>query len=277
MDNLNILKQELKNLANKLFHADWEKLDLEQENITLCASMISHINLMAERSELRVYRMKLGFKRWRRRARAKSRIQKVVHIYHSGKIHAFDPNSPIIYRDRVLENIVTHDLEVFYDGQDLGREDHHLVNSINEFNAGRNVLIKFYMRQTNLGRFTYMGEVSEIQRIQIRSTPINTRTNTEERMKVHFVIKRANRRHIEIPIVPDLLNTGVGCYINLVFYDLGIIEYNLIPDPKKPGFNKSPIICENFNDDDKNVSIKNILCKPQIGFGVFLKMTSEVE
>ena len=196
--------------------------------------------------------------------------QKELHITHSGNIHAYDPSQPLIYTDRVLENIVTHDLEIFYNGQSAGRDDKHLIKSIRQFNQGRNVLIKFYMRTINLGPLTEIGRITEAEQIQIRTAGPN-QAEDHEINKFHFVIKRADRVNRPIPIVPDLLNTGPGCYKKMMLWDLGIIDYNLIPHPNKPGFNKSLMITENFNDE-RDYSIRNIMCHFNKGYGVFLRL-----
>ena len=196
----------------------------------------------------------------------KSKTQKVVWITHSGNVHPFDPNNPTIYTDRILENIVTGDLEIFYDGQNRARDDKLLIKSIRNLNRGKNVVIKFYWRLTDQHtNMTEFGRITEAQIVQLKTE------GTEELNKFHFVIKRADRMNRPIPIIPELQNTNIGWVKKMMLHDLGIIDYNIIPNPNKPGRNLSPIIRENFNDE-RDFTINNLSCKPMNGFGVFLRL-----
>ena len=66
------------------------------------------------------------------------------------------------YNDRILQNIVnTNIYEIFYSGQDTGRSDHRLLDTIHN---NQNVLI-FY-RENNNSPFTFLGETRNYNVIQ---------------------------------------------------------------------------------------------------------------
>lgn len=118
------------------------------------------------------------------------------------------------YNDRILQNIVnTNIYEIFYSGQDTGRSDHRLLDTIHN---NQNVLI-FY-RENNNSPFTFLGETRNYNVIQYRTLPIGETSEQTERLQLHFVIDNPMNTNI-----PQIF-TGPGRYKYDVQYHLGLID-----------------------------------------------------
>jgi len=125
-----------------------------------------------------------------------------------GGEHVYD------YNDRILQNIVnTNIYEIFYSGQDTGRSDQRLLDTIDN---NQNVLI-FY-RENNNSPFTFLGETTNYDVIQHRTMPIGESTEQNERLQLHFVIDNPMNTNI-----PQIF-TGTCRYKYDVQYHLGLID-----------------------------------------------------
>ena len=125
-----------------------------------------------------------------------------------GGEHVYD------YNDRILQNIVnTNIYEIFYSGQDKGRSDQRLLDTIDN---NQNVLI-FYRRDNN-SSFTFLGETTNYKVVQYRTLPIGESTEQNERLQLHFVIDNPMNTNI-----PQIF-TGTCRYKYDVQYYLGLID-----------------------------------------------------
>ena len=66
----------------------------------------------------------------------KSKTQKICHVTITGCIMPYDPASPIDYTnyDRICENKLDDNYEVWFCGQNKGGSDPHLEKCIRNFN-----------------------------------------------------------------------------------------------------------------------------------------------
>lgn len=118
------------------------------------------------------------------------------------------------YRDRILQNIVnTNNYEIFYSGQDTGRSDQRLLDTIDN---NQNVLI-YYRTKIN-SPFTFLGETRNYNVVQYRTLPIGETTEQNERLQLHFVIDNPMNT-----VIPQIF-TGPGRYKYDVQYHLGLID-----------------------------------------------------
>ena len=118
------------------------------------------------------------------------------------------------YNDRILQNIVnTNIYEIFFSGQDTGRSDYRLLDTIHN---NQNVLI-FY-REKNNSPFTFLGETVNYNVVQYRNLPIGETSAQTERLQLHFVIDNPMNT-----IIPQIF-TGTCRYKYDVQYHLGLID-----------------------------------------------------
>jgi len=105
--------------------------------------------------------------------------------------------------DRILRNILTNEHEVFYSGQNQGKEDYKLIESVENHS-----LFKIYYRNGSNKPFLYLGStnVSSIIRERVIRTGINT--VPLERLQIRLVLPFENIRNEEINTEFE----GVGKY-----------------------------------------------------------------
>lgn len=120
------------------------------------------------------------------------------------------------YSDRILKNVCKNEYEVFYSGQNKGREDYQLINAIEN-----DELFKVYYRPKKSMPYTYLGSTDNSDIIQYRTLPINVDTNTDQRLQIHLIIK--NIEHISVPINNIY---GSGKYKKDVLIHAGLRDVN---------------------------------------------------
>ena len=111
------------------------------------------------------------------------------------------------YYDRILKNVWKREYEVFYSGQNKGRNDNELTKAVNN-----NELFKVYYREKKNVAFIYLGSTYSSNIIQGRTLPINVDTNTDQRLQIHLIIN--NIENIPVPIYTI---SGPGRYKKDVF------------------------------------------------------------
>jgi len=105
----------------------------------------------------------------------------------SNKIYTYDEY------DRILKNVCNNEYEVFYSGQNKGLLDYQLINAIEN-----QELFKIYYRPKKSMQYTYLGFTYTSNIIQYRTLPINTETNTSQRLQIHLIVR--NIENISVPI-----------------------------------------------------------------------------
>ena len=121
--------------------------------------------------------------------------------------------------DRILKNIISGDYEVFYSGQNQGRLDYQLEDTVNTSSTFR----VYYRRKSNspfifLGRTNYSSIVKE----RTIAKAINSLPN--ERLQIRLVIPLANISETQI----DTEFEGVGKYKKAILQHSGFdIDVNI--------------------------------------------------
>jgi hypothetical protein len=118
--------------------------------------------------------------------------------------------------DRILRNIISGDYEVFYSGQNQGRLDYELVDSVNSSSTFR----VYYRRKSNLP-FKFLGSTNYSSIIKERSVAKGTNSLPNQRLQIRLVIPIAN-------ISNTLINTnfgGSGCYKKAILQHSGFNTY----------------------------------------------------
>jgi hypothetical protein len=105
--------------------------------------------------------------------------------------------------DRILKNIISDDYEVFYSGQNQGRLDYQLIDSVNSSSTFR----VYYRKKRNLP-FIFLGSTnySSIVKERVIAKSINALPN--ERLQIRLVIPINNISNTQI----DTQFEGVGKY-----------------------------------------------------------------
>ena len=105
--------------------------------------------------------------------------------------------------DRILKNIMNGDYEVFYSGQNQGRLDYQLCNSVNSL-----LIFRVYYRVKKNSPFTFLGftNYSSIIKERIPDKGVNALQN--ERLQIRLVIPISNISNTKI----DTILKGSGCY-----------------------------------------------------------------
>lgn len=120
------------------------------------------------------------------------------------------------YSDRILRNILNNEHEVFYSGQNQGKADNELIDSIKN-----NENFKIYYRPTKNVQFTYLGETNKVDIIQYRKIPIGIDSCPDERNQFHMALQ--NIHNITVPINNF---TGCGCFKKDVLVHSGLRDTN---------------------------------------------------
>ena len=95
--------------------------------------------------------------------------------------------------DRILRNIITQDYEVFYSGQNQGRLDYQLIDSINSNNVFR-----IYYRKKSNHPFIFLGETNQSSIIKERTINRGISSLPHERLQIRLVIPANNIKNVII-------------------------------------------------------------------------------
>jgi len=105
--------------------------------------------------------------------------------------------------DRILQNIMTNEYEVFYSGQNQGRADHQLIESVESRSPFR-----IYYRRRAADPFIYLGQTEQSSIIRERFMATGINTEPSERLQIRLVVSFEN-------IINEQVNTlfeGSGKY-----------------------------------------------------------------
>ena len=105
--------------------------------------------------------------------------------------------------DRILKNILTGEYEVFYSGQNQGRLDYQLVDSVNSSSTFR----VYYRRKSNTP-FVFLGSTNYSSIVKERTIARAINSLPNERLQIRLVIPVANIRDTQV----DTHFEGSGCY-----------------------------------------------------------------
>ena len=97
-------------------------------------------------------------------------------------------------QDRILQNIMNHDYEIFYSGQNQGKEDYKLTDSVRDGTEFR-----VYYRRTSNSAFIFLGRSRESSTIKERVIQRGTNATPEERLQIRLVIRSEQVVNQEIP------------------------------------------------------------------------------
>jgi hypothetical protein len=105
--------------------------------------------------------------------------------------------------DRILKNIISGDYEVLYSGQNQGKMDYQLVDSVNSSS-----IFRVYYRKKSNSEFMFLGSTnySSVVKERIVGKGINALPN--ERLQIRLVIPAINIEDTQIHNTFE----GVGCY-----------------------------------------------------------------
>lgn len=88
------------------------------------------------------------------------------------------------YSNRILRNIFNNIHEIYYSGQNQGKLDQQLIDSLNNQET-----FKIYYRPRTCMSYTYLGETNRVNVIQDRKVPIGTNASQGEELQLHMVVK----------------------------------------------------------------------------------------
>lgn len=103
--------------------------------------------------------------------------------------------------DRILENKFNGDYEIYYSGQNQGKLDQQLINSINNSSTFR-----IYYRRTQKEPFKFLGSTNISDIIQYRTVAINSNAQPNERLQIRLVIPSIDI--IDTPVNSPFEGTG---------------------------------------------------------------------
>jgi hypothetical protein len=95
--------------------------------------------------------------------------------------------------DRILKNIYSNKYEVFYSGQNQGKHDKELLDTIEN-----NETIHVYYRKKPSTPFTYLGETKNYTIIQHRKTRLGCDTINENRLQIHLILKNIVNENVPV-------------------------------------------------------------------------------
>lgn len=123
------------------------------------------------------------------------------------------------YGDRILENIESHDYEVFYSGQNQGRLDSQLVNAVDSSSTFR-----VYFRSKKTSPFIFLGITNYSSIVRERSIANGVDSLPNERLQIRLVIPCDN-------VIKRQINTefeGIGKYKKAILQHSGFdIDVNI--------------------------------------------------
>ena len=105
--------------------------------------------------------------------------------------------------DRILKNILTGEYEVFYSGQNQGRLDYQLGDSVNSSSTFR----VYYRRKSNTP-FIFLGSTNYSSIVKERTIGRANNSLPNERLQIRLVIPVASIRDTRV----DTHFEGSGCY-----------------------------------------------------------------
>ena len=120
------------------------------------------------------------------------------------------------YYERILNNIYKNEYDVFYSGQNKGRLDYQLTDSIKN-----DEIFKIYYRPYKNMSYKYLGYTTEVKIEKIRKLPLNVDTTIDQRLQIHLIIN-----NIDNKVVPINDFTGPGKFKKDVFVHSGLIDTN---------------------------------------------------
>ena len=118
--------------------------------------------------------------------------------------------------DRILKNIITNEYEVFYSGQNKGRLDYQIENSI--INSE---IFKIYYRPKKSMPYTYLGETSTVDIVQYRTLDKGINNTSNQRLQIHLIVN-----NITNSIVPVNNFIGSGRFKKDVLIHSGLRNIN---------------------------------------------------
>ena len=121
--------------------------------------------------------------------------------------------------DRILKNIISGDYEVFYSGQNQGRLDYQLEDSVNALSTFR-----VYYRIKSNSPFIYLGSTNYSSIVKERTIAKGINSLPNERLQIRLVIPHADISETEIYSEFE----GVGKYKKAVLQHSGCdIDVNI--------------------------------------------------
>lgn len=127
-------------------------------------------------------------------------MNKEIVIFITGEIVNFDSND-YNYGDRILKNISSDVHEIFYSGQNQGKNDEKLLKAL-ENNCKINI---FYRLKKTTG-FTFLGNTNNFDIVQYRKVNVGDNSLYDERLQLHFVVNNIVNKKI-----PSYYS-GLYCY-----------------------------------------------------------------
>lgn len=118
--------------------------------------------------------------------------------------------------DRILHNIINNDYEIFYSGQNQGRMDQQLIQSIINQET-----FKIYYREKTGVSYTYLGDTNVVDIIQYRRLPVGIRASQDEKLQLHMVVN-----DIHNTLVPTNNFTGSGKFKKDILVHSGLRNTN---------------------------------------------------
>ena len=121
--------------------------------------------------------------------------------------------------DRILKNIISGDYEVFYSGQNQGRLDYQLEDTVNTSSTFR----VYYRRKSN-SPFIFLGSTNYSSIVKERTIAKAINSLPNERLQIRLVIPLANISETQI----DTEFEGVGKYKKAILQHSGFdIDVNI--------------------------------------------------
>ena len=105
--------------------------------------------------------------------------------------------------DRILKNIISGDYEVLYSGQNQGRLDYQLMDSVKSSSTFR-----VYYRKKSNSPFIFLGSTNYSSTIKERTIAKGINSQPDERLQIRLVIPVANVSETKI----DTMYEGIGKY-----------------------------------------------------------------
>ena len=123
--------------------------------------------------------------------------------------------------DRILKNIISGDYEVFYSGQNQGRLDYQLEDTVHSSSTFR----VYYRRKSN-SPFIFLGSTNYSSIVKERTISKGNNSLPNERLQIRLVIPHANISETTI----DTDFEGVGKYKKAILQHSGFdidVDINL--------------------------------------------------
>jgi hypothetical protein len=105
--------------------------------------------------------------------------------------------------DRILKNVMTNDYEVYYSGQNQGRSDYKLIESVYNHEEFR-----IYYRKRANTQFTYLGLATSSSVIRERFAQTGFDSSPNERLQIRLVVTAENVINQQVVSPPEFENYG---------------------------------------------------------------------